>query len=111
VLDKDYRVVSANRSFYETFKLTAEETEGRTLFKLGEGQWDIPKLRRLLDRISAEGKPFDDYRIDHRFKAIGLKRMALNARVLRDEEEERTKILLAIEDVTERRECGEFSDE
>jgi two-component system, chemotaxis family, CheB/CheR fusion protein len=111
VLDKDYRVVTANRSFYESFKLTAEETEGRTLFKLGEGQWDIPKLRRLLDRISAEGKPFDDYRIVHRFKAIGLKRMAMNARVFRDEEEERTKILLAIEDFTERRECGEFSDE
>jgi two-component system, chemotaxis family, CheB/CheR fusion protein len=111
VLDKDYRIVSANRSFYETFKLAAEETEGRTLFKLGEGQWDIPELRRLLDRISAEGKPFDDYRMDHTFKAIGLKRMALNARVLRDEEEERTKILLAIENVTERRECGEFSDE
>lgn len=93
VLDKDYRVVTANRSFYESFKLTAEETEGRTLFKLGEGQWDIPELRRLLDRISAEGKPFDDYRIVHTFKAIGLKRMALNARVFRDEEEERTNFI------------------
>jgi two-component system CheB/CheR fusion protein len=100
VLDKDYRVVSANRSFCETFKLAAEETEGKTLFELGEGQWDIEELRRLLDRVNAEGKSFDDYRIDHTFDSIGLKRMVLNARILREDSKER--ILLAIEDVTER---------
>jgi len=60
VLDKDYRVVTANRSFYEIFKLAAAETEGKTLFELGEGQWDIAELRKLLERISAEGEPFDD---------------------------------------------------
>jgi PAS domain S-box-containing protein len=104
VLDKEYRVVSANSSFYETFNLAAEETEGRALFELGEGQWDIEELRRLLDRIMAEGKSFDDYRIDHAFETIGLKRMVLNARILREGAKEKTRILLAIEYLTERRE-------
>jgi two-component system CheB/CheR fusion protein len=100
VLDKDYRVVSANKSFYESFKLTAGETVGRTLFELGEKQWNIEELQRLLDRVNAEGQSFDDYRIDHSFDTMGLKRMMLNARILSKGSME--KILLAIEDVTER---------
>ncbi len=102
VLDKDYRIVSANRSFYETFKVAAEETEGKTLFELGGGRWDIEEFRELLTGLRAEGKPFDDYRIDHTFDTIGLKRMVVNARILRQGSKEKMKILVAIEDVTER---------
>ena len=71
---------------------------------MGDGQWDIEELRKLLEVINAEGRPFDDYRIEHTFDTVGLKRMALNARVLREGEKGRKKILLAIEDLTEPRE-------
>jgi two-component system CheB/CheR fusion protein len=102
VLDRDFQVLSANRSFYETFGVSAEETSGKTLFELGEAQWDIEELRKLLDSVRAEGETFDDYRIDHTFATIGSKKMVLNARILREDSKEKTKILLAIEDVTER---------
>jgi two-component system CheB/CheR fusion protein len=100
VLDVNFRVDRANRSFYETFKLTPERVKGRSLFELGEGQWDIGKLRDLLTRIVSEGTGFENYRIEHPFKTLGLKRMLLNARILRHDGTETVKILLAIEDIT-----------
>lgn len=103
VLDKDYRIVSANRSFYDTFGLSARQTTGKSLFKLADGQWDIQELRELLDQVRSEGKTFDDYRLDHDFDVVGMKKMVLNATVLHGDGEERTGILLAIENVTERR--------
>ncbi len=101
VLDRQMRVVTANRSFYDTFRTTPDKTERNRLFELGDGQWDIPELRQLLDEIIEKHKTFQDYLVGHRFPEIGFKRMLLNARLLRDEDSRDDRVLLAIEDVTE----------
>jgi len=99
VLDQNKRVLTANRRFYENFHISAENIEGRTLFELGEGQWDITELRGLLDEIVSKNKVFEDYYMEHHFENIGLKRMRLNARRLRDYKNDEDNILLAIEDM------------
>jgi len=101
VLDGRMRVVKANRSFYETFRTTAEETRGKVLFELDSRQWDIPELRKLLKEIIEQNTSFQDYPVTHRFSDIGLKRMMLNARMLREKDKKEDRILLAIEDITE----------
>ncbi|TVP76485.1 PAS domain S-box protein, partial [Thioalkalivibrio sp.] len=101
VLDSHLRVQSANRSFYRTFRVSPQETEGQLLYDLGNRQWDIPRLHNLLEEVLSENTAFDDFELEHDFPDIGRKVMLLNARRLRQEEGER--ILLAIEDVTERR--------
>lgn len=103
VLDTDFRVLSANRSFYNTFRVSAEETEGKPIFDLGDRQWDIPMLRELLERISGPHSSFEDFEVEHTFPRVGHKRMLLNARRLLMETDGTEKILLAIEDVTETR--------
>ena len=101
-LDSEFRVVSANRQFYRIFRTDREDTENRRLFELGNGQWDIPALRELLDRVLAEGTAFDDFEVEHLFPSMGLKRMLLNARRI-DREGGRPKlILLSLEDLTQR---------
>lgn len=101
VLDGGLRVVRANTSFYRTFRVEAGQTEGMPVYALGEGQWDIPDLRDLLDRILTANESFEDYAVEHAFPAIGRRRMLLNARrIERSDADDR--ILLAIEDVTER---------
>jgi two-component system CheB/CheR fusion protein len=100
VLDGEKRVVTANRRFYETFGTTRGETEGKILFELGNRQWDIAELHKLLEETVQQGKMFEDYPVDHRFPEVGFKRMRLNGRLLREGQEGETKILLAIEDVT-----------
>jgi PAS domain S-box-containing protein len=102
VLGADLRVRSANRSFYHSFGVTPEETEGRLIFELGEGQWDIPRLRTLLEDILPKHNSFRDLEVDHTFEGIGRRRMILNARKLWREGNNSELILLAIEDVTER---------
>ena len=100
VLDPSLRVISANRSFYGTFKVSPDETESRYLYELGNGQWDIPDLRRLLAAVIDEAKTFRDFRVEHDFPALGRKGMLINARsILREGKPQ--QILLAIEDVTE----------
>ncbi|GAX59503.1 methylase of chemotaxis methyl-accepting proteins [Candidatus Scalindua japonica] len=101
VLDSCLRVVSANRSFYQTFKVAVQETEGRFIYDLGNRQWNIPKLRKLLEEVLPEKKIINDFEVEHIFESIGEKTMILNARQVIREEEGRL-ILLAIEDVTER---------
>jgi len=103
VLDSDLRVVSANRSFYQIFKVIPEETEGQLIYDLGNRQWDIPKLRELLVEILPKKTAFDDYEVEHEFPAIGMKIMLLNARKIYKETNQTEMILLAIEDITERR--------
>lgn len=103
VLDADLRVVSANRSFYRTFKVTAEETEGRFIYELGNRQWDIPRLRELLEQILPQNTKFDDFVVEHDFPAIGRRTMLLNARRIYRERKKMDMILLAIEDITERK--------
>lgn len=103
VLDGDLRVVSANRSFYTTFQVSKEETEKRLVYELGNGQWDIPKLRELLGKILPRDNKIEGYLVEHDFPGIGRKRMILNARrIINDAIAQRPMILLAIEDVTQK---------
>jgi PAS domain S-box-containing protein len=102
-LDQDLRVVSASRSFYDFFKVKPEETMGRLIYDLGNGQWDIPKLRELLENILPEKTTFDGYEVEHDFATIGRRIMLLNARQIERRMGEERIILLAIEDITERK--------
>jgi PAS domain S-box-containing protein len=103
VLDADLRVISANRSFYEIFKTKPGETAGQLLYDLGNRQWNIPKLRKLLEEILPTGTAFDNFEVEHEFKTIGRRVMHLNARRISKKTNETHLILLAIEDATERK--------
>jgi PAS domain S-box-containing protein len=103
VLDANLRVRTANRSFYQTFRATPHETEGRFLYDLGNRQWDIPPLRTLLEEVLPQNSHFNDFEVTHEFAGIGPKTMLLNARRLQQEDGRRELILLAVVDVTERR--------
>jgi PAS domain S-box-containing protein len=103
VLDGQLRVRTANRSFYRAFEVSKPETEGRLLYDLGNGQWDIPKLRSLLEEVLPQNTVFNDFEVAHDFPAIGRKVMLLNARRIYREGNHTELILLAIEDITERR--------
>ena len=103
VLDKDLRVLAASRSFYLTFKVARTDTLGRLLYALGDGQWDIPGLRLLLENIVPEHGVMDDYEVEHQFPEIGKRTMLLNARKVFYEGNSHTTILLGIEDATARR--------
>ena len=102
VLDADLRVVSANRPFHQTFQVTPAETKGQLLYDLGNRQWNIPRLRELLERILPENTFFDDYEVEHDFPSIGRRVILLNARRMYREANETQLVLLAIEDITER---------
>ena len=102
VLDSDLIVVKANQSFYRTFNVSPEQTEGMLIYELGNRQWDIPKLRELLEDILPRNITFNDFEVEHRFETIGPKIMHLNARRIYSNETHNQMILLAIEDVTER---------
>lgn len=102
VLDTSHKVVGANPSFYKNFCVTAENTEGTLIYNLGNGQWDIPKLRQLLEDILPQNSVFNDFEVEHSFEKIGPKIMHLNARRIYQESSDAQLILLAIEDVTER---------
>jgi len=109
VLDRDLRVVTANRSFYLTFKVDRAATEGRPLYGLGDGQWDVPALRLLLEKIIPEQGAMESYEIEHDFPGIGRRTMLLNARTVFSGS--RTNILLGIEDVTDQRDMEREKDE
>ena len=103
VLDSDLKVIFANRSFYKIFKVTQKETIGNYIYELGNHQWDIPRLRMLLEEILSEDKSFDGLRVEHHFAIIGYKVMMLNARQIYQEKFNKNQlILLAIEDISER---------
>jgi two-component system CheB/CheR fusion protein len=102
ILDGDLRVVSANSSFLKTFRVRREETAGSLVFELGNHQWDIPKLRELLETILPRSSEFNDFTVEHDFPTIGRKKMLLNARRIYQEGKKTLLILLAIEDITER---------
>ena len=103
VLDQDLRVVAASRSFYLTFKANPDNTEGKLLYELGDGEWDVPKLRLLLTKIISEHGVMEDYEVEHDFPHIGHRTMCLNARQVFYEVGSHTTILLGFEDVTRRR--------
>jgi two-component system, cell cycle sensor histidine kinase PleC len=103
-LDQDLRVVTVNRSFYDFFKVKPEETVGQLIYDLGNKQWDIPKLRELLEDILPKKVSFDNYEVEHEFATIGKRIMLLNARQIEQASGKERVILLAIEDITERKE-------
>ena len=103
-LDQDLRVVSVSRSFYEVFKVNPEETVGQLIYDLGNKQWNIPGLRELLETILPQKATFDNYEVEHDFATIGKRIMLLNARQIQRGLGKERIILLAIEDITERRE-------
>jgi two-component system, chemotaxis family, CheB/CheR fusion protein len=102
VLRADLRVNTANEAFYKTFKTTPDQTEGRLIYDLGDQQWNIPKLRILLEEILPRNSFFDDFEVTHDFPQIGRRTMLLNARRQELDDGAAQMILLAIEDVTER---------
>src|SRR5579872_6198800 len=102
MLDTSLRVQSANRAFYQTFHVSPDETENRLIYELGNGQWDIPELRRLLEEIVPKSSVFNDFELEHDFPVIGRRVMLLNARKLRAGSHAEL-LVLAMEDVTERR--------
>ncbi len=104
VLDSDLRVKTANRSFYDSFRVSKEETENRLVYDLGNGQWDIPGLRKLLDEVLSHGKSVHDFEVKHTFPTLGLKTMLLNARPFPPDSKYPELILLAVEDVSALRE-------
>jgi len=103
-LDQDLRVVKVSNSFYEFFKVKPEETVGQLIYDLGNKQWDIPKLRELLETILPQKATFDNYEVEHDFASIGRRIMLLNARQIQRVSGKERIILLAIEDITERKE-------
>ncbi len=111
VLDKELRVVAASRSFYSTFDVTPDDTQGKLLYSLGDGQWDIPKLRVLLEKVIPEHGEMKDYEVEHKFPHIGNRTMRLDARQVFYEGGAHTTILLSMEDVTERSALEREKDE
>ena len=107
----DLRVIAASRSFYRTFAVTPRKTEGQLVFDLGDGQWNIPGLRALLEDIIPKRRTVEAYEVEHEFPSIGRRVMLLNARRVFDEDGSASAILLAIEDVTRRREADHEKDE
>lgn len=101
VLDGDLQVVSANPSFYRAFQADPQETEGHLLYDLGNRQWDIPELRRLLEEIIPRNTKVEGFMVEHEFPGIGHKRLLLNARGIGKEDSKKQLILMAIEDVTD----------
>jgi chemotaxis protein methyltransferase CheR len=111
VLDQELRVLAVSRSFYQTFKVSRADTQGRLLYALGDGQWDIPGLRLLLEKIVPERGEMADYEVEHEFPGIGRRTMLLNARKVFYEKGSHTTILLGIEDITAQRVLEREKDE
>src|SRR4029077_1932135 len=103
VLDQDLRVVTANRAFHQTFRMSRQDIQGRPVYGLGDGQWDIPELRLLLEEVAPQRAVMEAYEVERNFPAIGRRSMLLNAREVFNQRSAPTLILLTIEDVTERR--------
>ena len=104
ILGEDLKVVLANRSFYQTFKVKSDKTEGRHIYELGDRQWDIPKLRELLEDILPKTTSFDNFEAEHDFLGIGKRRMLINACRIYLEFNRTKLIILAIEDITDHQE-------
>src|SRR5579871_32510 len=106
ILDATLRVRSANRAFYQTFQVSSAETENRLIYELGNGQWDIPDLRTLLEDVVPKSSVFNDFELDHTFPVIGRRVMLLNARKLQAGHHGEL-LVLAMEDVTARKRAEE----
>jgi two-component system, chemotaxis family, CheB/CheR fusion protein len=107
ILNQNLEVIQANRTFYETFRARREETEGRLIYELGNGQWNIPELRELLENILPANSTFRDFEVTHEFEHVGRKVMLLNASEIFNPNAQARTILLAIEDSTNRKQAEE----
>jgi PAS domain S-box-containing protein len=103
VLDKDQRIVAVSRSLYQTFELPDEDLSGKVLFEIDGGQWNIPELRALLGGVVKDHKTVENYEVDREFPRIGRRIMLLNVRKVFYENGDHSTVLLAFEDITERR--------
>jgi PAS domain S-box-containing protein len=103
VLDEQLRVKTANRSFYNTFRVSPDETKGSSIFDLGNGQWQIPGLRTMLESLIPQNGRFQDFEVEHEFPRIGQRTMLLNGRVIYWEKNRTQMVLLAIQDITQRK--------
>ncbi len=110
VLDKNLRIKTANQAFYEIFRMKAEEVEGHLLYELGKGQWDVPRLRHLLEGVIQEDTYIKGFEVVHTFPEVGEKVMQIHARKVVQQQRQEA-ILLAIEDVTEQRRVQRLLEE
>lgn len=106
ILDKNFKVLAANEAFYDLFQVDRKDTEGKIVYELGNGQWNIPKLRKLLEDILPKNTFFKGFEVEHEFPAIGKRTIILNARHIHSTDETSSKlfppiIMLAMEDVSE----------
>ena len=106
ILDKNFCVLTANDPFYRTFQVDKRDTEGKSVYKLGNGQWNIPALRELLEEVLPHNTFFNGFQVAHVFPSIGRKVMMLNARQIHYQKNLRSSllppiILLALEDITD----------
>ena len=108
ILYEDLRVALANRSFYQVFKVKPGKTEGELIYNLGNRQWDIPKLRELLEDILPKTTSFDNFEVGHDFPDIGKRIMLLNGCRIYLETNRTKLIILTIEDITERKKIEEL---
>jgi two-component sensor histidine kinase len=111
VLDAQFQVVTASRAFYDTFKVAPDQTQGRLLYSLGDGQWNIPALRLLLETIIPERAAMDGFEVTHEFPGLGCRTMILNARKVLYETKSEMAILLAFTDVTAQRVIEKAKDD
>ena len=107
ILNQNLQVMKANKTFYATFQAARDETEGHLIYDLGNGQWNIPKLRELLENIVPAHSTFRDFEVTHDFEHVGRKVMLLNASEIFDPNAQARTILLAIEDATDRKQAEE----
>lgn len=111
VLDRDYTILGVNNHFLNTFKVTLNDTKGRILYDLGDGQWNIPELKKMMMEILPTNNPVLDYEVEYEFPHIGKKLMLLNAHRVEFEGKFKDRILLAIEDITERKAIEQRKDD
>jgi len=107
ILDQNLQVMKANRAFYDTFRAARQDTEGHLIYDLGNGQWNIPQLRELLENILPAHSTFRDFEVTHEFEHVGRKVMLLNASEIFNPNAQARTILLAIEDATDRKQAEE----
>jgi len=103
IMTDDLKIKTANKGFYQTFHVTPEETEGLYLYELGNRQWDIPELRKNLKMVQTKDIPFTNFEVTHNFPGIGTKSMLLNAHKFPTREGAESMIMLAIRDLTDRK--------
>jgi two-component system, OmpR family, phosphate regulon sensor histidine kinase PhoR len=111
ILDENLRIKTANKSFFDAFKVTKKETYDQLIFDLGNGQWDIPELKKLLKEILPKNSHFEDFEVTHTFDDIGKRTMILNARRIVLEGHKTELVLLAIEDITQKKLFDKHKDD